>query len=279
MRKYFIAIAILIFLAAGFLIPRGFGSEEKVIFRIEKREGLGKISANLEKDRLVWWGPFFSLYAIISGSAGKLQAGYYSLDSGMNIIQIANKFSRGEITKETITIPEGFTSQQIYEKLTRTVLASDGGTLNKLADSEGYLFPDTYEIIYGANAEEIIGIMTANFSRKTTGLKITPEIVIMASILEKEVRTSEEKELASDVLWKRLRIGMPLQVDAFIWTYDHLGLPPKPISNPGLESLGAAINPQASPYLYYLSTPDGKTIFSKTLEEHNIAKAKYLTGK
>lgn len=119
-------------------------------------------------------------------------------------------------------------------------------------------------------------MMTDNFDKKTADLKITPEIVIAASILEKEVKTKEEKALVSGVLWKRLKVGMPLQVDAAMWTYEHYGLPEKPISNPGLESILAALYPKDSSYWYYLSKPSGETIFTKTLDEHNIAKAKYL---
>ncbi|MEK7071677.1 MAG: endolytic transglycosylase MltG, partial [Patescibacteria group bacterium] len=74
----------------------------------------------------------------------------------------------------------------------------------------------------------------------------------------------------------RLKVGMPLQVDVAMWTYKNRGLPPAPIANPGLESILAALNPKASPYWYYLSKPDGTTVFSKTLAEHNLARAKYL---
>jgi UPF0755 protein len=98
----------------------------------------------------------------------------------------------------------------------------------------------------------------------------------MASILEKEVKTKEEKELAAGVLWKRLQIGMALQVDVAPETYQRRGLPDKAVCNPGLESIVAAVYPRASAYWYYLATPEGETIFSRTLQEHNIAKAKYL---
>ena len=136
------------------------------------------------------------------------------------------------------------------------------------------------------------------------------EIVTMASMLEKEVKDFEAKKLVSGILWKRLENGISLQVDATITylagkktthpegvasrpygarisiedlqidspynTYKYKGLPLGPISNPGLESILAAIYPKESDFWYYLSTPDGKTIFSKTLQEHNLAKAKYL---
>jgi len=118
--------------------------------------------------------------------------------------------------------------------------------------------------------------MIDNFWKKNEGLDTTHQVIVMASLLEKELKTKEDREIASGILWKRIKIGMPLQVDVDMWTYKNTGLPAKPICNPGLDSIKAALYPEDSPYWYYLSTPDGKIIFSKTLEEHNIAKAKYL---
>ncbi|MCD6402457.1 endolytic transglycosylase MltG [bacterium] len=172
---------------------------------------------------------------------------------------------------------------------------------------EGYLFPDTYEISKDITLEEIVRKMLDNFDKKLTPTlreeiknqkKSIFEIVTMASLLEKEVKTKEDKEIVSGILWKRLENKIPLQVDATITyitgkrttkiskeetqidspynTYKYLGLPLGPICNPGLESILAALHPKNSEYWYYLSTPEGKTIFSKTLKEHNIAKAKYL---
>jgi len=176
-----------------------------------------------------------------------------------------------------------------------------GGTL------EGFLFPDTYRIFKDSSTEEIIKKMLDNFS-----LKLTPqmrediakakrtifETVTMASILEKEVRGADDRAMVADIFYKRLQVGMPLQADSTVNyvtggkspsislddrkisspynTYKHRGLPPGPISNPGLDAIEAAIYPKKNDYWYFLSTPDGETIFSKTLEEHNRAKAKYL---
>ncbi len=172
---------------------------------------------------------------------------------------------------------------------------------------EGYLFPDTYEVSPEDGIEEIIEKMLANFEKKLTSElreeiasqgKSIFEIVIMASLIEKEVRTFEDKKIVSGIFWKRLKIGKPLESCATIayilginkWrysfddtrilspynTYLNRGLPLGPICNPGLESILVAIYPKDSQYLYYLSTPEGKTIFSETLKKHNIAKAKYL---
>jgi len=172
---------------------------------------------------------------------------------------------------------------------------------------EGYLFPDTYEISSEDGIEDIVRKILTNFDKKLTlelKEKITSqgksifEIITTASLLEKEVKTFKDKKIVSGILEKRLKNGIPLQVDATIIyitgkkttriskketeidspynTYRYRDLPLGPISNPGIESIMAAIYPEDSPYLYYLSTTEGETIFSGTLEEHNIAKAKYL---
>ncbi len=191
---------------------------------------------------------------------------------------------------------------------------------------EGYLFPDTYEIFPEEGIGEIVRRMLTNFDKKLTPdlreeisnqNKSIFEIVIMASLIEKEVRTLEDKKIVSGILWKRLKNKMPLQVDATIVyirqneeykvlpsearhgsyitsrkttkitkeelkidspynTYKYRGLPLGPISNPGLESIKAAIYPKTSAHWFYLSTPEGETIFSKTLKEHNEAIAEYL---
>ncbi len=172
---------------------------------------------------------------------------------------------------------------------------------------EGYIFPDTYEIRKEENLEEIIIKTLQNLDSKLTKdiredidqqKRTIFEIITMASMIEKEVRTLEDKKIVSGILWKRLENNMPLQVDATIFyitgkkgtaisieelkidslynTYKYMGLPLGPICNPGLESIISAVYPEASDFWFYLSTPEGETIFSKTLKEHNIAKAKYL---
>ncbi len=172
---------------------------------------------------------------------------------------------------------------------------------------EGYLFPDTYEIDPKAGIEDIVKKMLQNFEEKITPDlkeeiekqgKTLHQVLTMASLLEKEFENYEDKQIAAGILWKRLREGWPLQVDATLTyltgkgslqltkkdlqidspynTYKYYGLPPGPICNPGLESIKAAIYYKESPYWFYLTTPEGETIFSKTLREHNIARAKYL---
>ena len=172
---------------------------------------------------------------------------------------------------------------------------------------EGYLFPDTYETQEGEIAEEIVRKILKNFDQKLNPElreeikkqdKTIFEIITMASLIEEEVKTTPDKKLVSGILWKRLESGMPLQVDATINyitgkkttkvsaeetkidspynTYKYRDLPLGPISNPGLESIIAAIYPQESEFWYYLSALDGETIFNKTFEKHNQAQAEYL---
>jgi UPF0755 protein len=173
---------------------------------------------------------------------------------------------------------------------------------------EGYLFPDTYEISGSETSQELVLDMLNNFDRKLTPdlraeikkqKKTIFQIVTMASILEKEVKALDDKKIVAGILWKRIAEGMPLQVDATINyitrkdhagaliadtkidspynTYKYYGLPKGPISSPGLDSLRAAIYPTKTDYWFYLSaSKTGKTIFSKTLDEHNRAAQKYL---
>lgn len=178
---------------------------------------------------------------------------------------------------------------------------------------EGYFYPDTYYIEIplpeseNQTIEEVIKKTLNNFDKKLTNElreeikkrgKTIFETITMASLVEKEVKTFEDKKLVSGILWKRLKADMPLQVDATIVyalgkkttkvskeetridspynTYKYRGLPLGPISNPGLESILAAVYPEDSGYWYYLSTPEGRTIFNGTLEGHNKAKALYL---
>jgi len=273
--KYFaLLILLLLFLAGAAMVflPKDAGSEKEQLFIVGKGQGVRDIAKNLEKENLIWHSQIFKGYVLLQQKAGSLQAGPYFLSPSMNTAEITKKLVSGDIAKARLTVPEGFTSEQISQRL-KDITDHD---LACLKEYQGYLFPDTYYIPYNSTKEEIVKIMTDNFKQKTAGLEITPEVVIMASILEKEVKTKEEKELAAGLLWKRLENDWFLQVDAYRWTYQNKGLPLEPIANPGLESILAALYPKDSPYWYYISKPDGETIFQKTLKEHNIAIDEYL---
>ncbi len=295
-------------------IPSGIGSRK--IAELLKNEGVIRSK----------WG--FVFYISLKGKASLLKPGSY-LFSRQTIPEIVRDLMRGGTNERVITIPEGWSTKDIAEYFEREgviprneFLKISGGqhpvlTIDRFdflkdqprdAGLEGYLFPDTYRVFKDAKLEDIIVKMLENFGRKITPElreetarqnKTLFEIITMASLIEKEVVTDEDRALVSGILWKRLSLGIGLQVDATIIyitgkkstrvsreetqidslynTYKYRGLPVGPIANPGLSAIRAAIYPKESPYLYYLSAPDGRTIFSQTLDEHNEAKAKYLT--
>jgi len=281
MKKLFVIFIIIFFflfvfsLILGFCLPKNSQGQEK-LFSIKKGENVFQISQNLESQDFIKSQYCFNFYVFISQKQNKLQAGIYFLNPSMNIYEIASKFVSGDIAVQTVTIPEGFTQKQIEERL---------GFKLPGQNLEGYLFPDTYQFPIGISGQDVVKKMRENFDKKLTidfkeeiqrQGKTISDIVIMASLLEKEVKTPEDKETVSGILWKRLSINMPLQVDAAMETYQRRGLPIEPICNPGLESIKAAMRPNNSSYLYYLSASNGQTIFSKTLEEHNMNKLRYL---
>lgn len=306
----------------GIYLPKDFQFQEDKIFSVEKNQNVFQIAENLKKEGLIKNKFFFNLYLILTRDTGKLQAGKYSLNSTLTIPEITRKFVLGEIIKIKVTIPEGFTLKQIEDELSSKLGKIDFSNFSVIefknefdffkdvpsnASLEGFLFPDTYFFDPDIKEKDIVLVFLNNFSKKFTPDlkekieeqdKSIFEIITTASLIEKEVRTIEDKKIVSGILWRRLKIDMPLQVDATISyvigrkttkisieetkidspynTYKYKGLPVGPISNPGLESIVAAIYPKDSRFWYYLSKPDGETVFSKTLKEHNLARTIYL---
>jgi len=301
---FFIILPGVFFIWQGIYLPKDLDSTENKLFSVEKGQNLLKIAENLEKEGLIKNKLLFDFYVITRGTSRKLQAGDYLFSPSESGAEIAQKIISGDIAKEEITIIEGWTLKDIGFYFENKGMFQAEELYDEMPELEGYLFPDTYLVRRGASLEEIVEKMKANFQEKTEGLEITPEVVTMASLIEKEVKTKEEKEIVSGIFWKRIKEGRTLDSCATIayilgggnWTFEEMrkeiargkgidspyntykysGLPPGPICNPGLESIEAAVYPKDSEYWYYFSTPEGETIFSKTLEEHNIAQAKYL---
>ena len=210
-----------------------------------------------------------------------------------------------------VTIPEGTNIADLERLVVQAGIVEQGSLLTaENIPLEGMLFPDTYRFDRASFPEVIIETMRSNFKKRTQDITGMPDkrMLIIASILEKEVRTSQDMRMVAGIIEKRLKPGMTLQLDATVAygvcylkflkgvycdvsqanivdnirrdsaynTYMRTGLPAGPISNPGRAAMDAALHPQTSDFWYYLSSKDGTTIFSKTLEEHNRAKAKYL---
>ncbi len=285
------AFFLLVFLFAVFTIwvllfaPIDRHSTKPIVFIVQRGEGSNEISKNLEQKGFIRFAPLFRVWVLVSGFSHSLKVGAYELNPSINAITIAKKIAAGNVIKEFITIPEGYNVTDIAKLFEKQKIFTQNTFIKAAKAHEGYLFPDTYQISRTQTLQNVVDKMLENFDKHFTQnlknetakqRKTIFQIVNMASILEKEVQTFEDKKLVSGILWKRISSGIPLQVDASSDTYKHQGLPASPIANPGMESILSALYPTPSPYLYYLSTKAGKTIYSVTLEEHNIAKAKYL---
>ncbi len=269
---------------------------------------------------------FFAL-STAKGFSGQLKAGTYRFEAGQDLSDILRTLNEGDGLTITLIIPEGASVKEIEDRLSQNgkqvsfnkvdwdklgqkySFIIEAVTIENNFVGEGYLFPDTYELEFSALADSIAGKMIDNFSRKVSpffeeikekGLSLR-EVVIVASLIEREVKLDRDRALVSDIIWRRLKAGMPLQIDATIVyakvadgqekkpptkadlgilspynTYLHMGLPPGAIANPGLGSLEAALKSKNNEFWYYLSKSDGSIVYSRTLEEHNLAKAKYL---
>ncbi|MFA6365405.1 MAG: endolytic transglycosylase MltG [Candidatus Paceibacterota bacterium] len=293
-----------------------------VKFIIEKGDGVKSVGAHLSQNSLIKSVTVFKLYMLISGKAQKLQPGMYELSPSMSVPEITTILTVGGGNEVTITIPEGSTVKDIRQILVDAgvwksetpfsfslkQLRIDYPFLTDVSLLEGFVFPDTYRIARDATPDDIVRVFLNNFRLKAwpllEGTKDWYNTLMLASLLEREVPDFNDRQIVAGILLKRMKIKMPLQVDATISyakcegqlkncevlkvartdttfsspynTYQRLGWPPTPIANPGQAAIKAALTPKDTPYLYYLSAKTGETYFSKTLEEHNIKRTLYL---
>ncbi|MCE9626146.1 MAG: endolytic transglycosylase MltG [Deltaproteobacteria bacterium] len=253
----------------------------------------------------------------------KLKPGEYQLDPAMTSGEVLNKIVRGERVVRRVTVPEGYNFQQIAALIEKAGIAPQAETMKYFRDPglltalgfpavslEGYLFPASYEYDRETKVEGLLRQMLQKFQdsmrgpiadrAKQAGWSL-PQVVTLASLIEKETAQATERPLISSVFQNRLRIGMPLQTDPTVIyglpnfdgnirrddlrnphaynTYVHVGLPPGPIASPGLASLEAALAPAQSNYLFFVSKGDGTHYFSSTLDEHNTAVSRYQLGR
>ena len=324
------------------LRPVSLASDIKQI-EIKSGEGFKQISLDLKNAGIVRSSMAFQLLSVISGSAHKLKPGLYFLESAWSAPNILRIIIKGPDSEREVVIPEGLTFLDIDKKLSDAGVIQPKALANFNFESvrnnyeflkelkspikiEGYLFPDTYKFFINSKPEDVAKKFLDNFNLKawpvlqTNDLQsrrfgrdsdrlaselTTNDILIVASLIEREVYFSEEKPIVAGIIYKRLKISMALQIDAtiiyakcggfmiycddanfyrkdlgFVSTYNtylHNGLTPTPISNPGLDSINAALNPASTGFLYYLSDPKTyKLIFSKTFEEHSKNRELYL---
>jgi len=308
--------------------PVSFSGEK--VFSIARGEKVNLIAKRLEKEKLIPSSLVFQFYIKMINKDKDIKAGIYNFSSPLSIKKIVTLITDNHSSQKVFLVKAGDTLNDIQQHLREEKIVSSSSSLEKwqikdfssdplyhpffqgaplTASLEGYLFPDSYHFSPGLSEKEIINIFLKNFASHLSSIYLSSsasshnfyEVLTMASLLEKEVRSPKDKAMVADILWRRLKEGIPLQVDAALCyaqnksfrncrltkqsfqidspynLYRHRGLPPTPIDNPGLESIKAALHPQANDYWYYLTDrKTGKTIFSRTFEEHKAARRKYL---
>jgi UPF0755 protein len=298
-------------------IPAG-----KAVFEVGKGMGAGSVARALKEGGFIRATlPFIANYRLFFHPRS-LKAGEYELTSPLREKDLLDMLIKGRVMLHQVTIPEGLTAREIlplvaplladgeagYEAAvrdTRGIAVLDG----RAADLEGYLFPETYSFPRGVAAQNVIEAMVGEFEKmfgdawraRAGELRLSVrQVVILASLIEKETSVPEERRLVSAVFHNRLRIGMKLDCDPTIIyalklkgtyggrlskkdmslaspynTYLNGGLPPGPICNPGRQALEAALQPGPEPYLYFVSRNDGSHQFSRTFAEHTAAVRKF----
>ncbi len=279
------------------------------LIEIQKGQNLSEIADYLESKSVIRSAFLYrTIIRLIAGDENIL-SGEYFFNIPISVLSVAERTTRGRFGLDPVrvTLPEGVTVFEIGEVLDWKLPSFPVEQFLKLAKSrEGYLFPDTYLFLPNVSPEQIVKELSENFNNKIKKLdeeiknsgNTMEEIIIMASIIEKEAITNKDKKIISGILWKRIEIDMPLQVDAtFSYvngkntfqlslkdlkidspynTYKYKGLPIAPIANPGLESIIAALEPEKTPYLYYLSDMKSNVHYSATFEGHKKNKRRYL---
>lgn len=305
-----------------------------VSFTIQSGSSVREIARSLEDAGIISSSVFFQMYAKVTGNQSNLQAGTFELVPGSSLHAIVGALTNAKAQEIQITIPEGYTSAQIGEVVREalpgiskeswdeavghngvealhvgevTLGISDGQGL------EGYLFPDTYRFRVDADAKTVVETMGLTLVRRLSesgivlptvmedlefdnGLTLH-EVLTMASIVEREVRSAQDMKIVAGIFFTRMKIGMALQADSTVNyvtgkkdaaisledskidspynTYKRVGLPPGPISNPGMNAILSVMDPQESSYLYFLTTTDGQVVFANTFSEHVANKQRY----
>lgn len=284
---------------------------KQVSFTVKRGEGIKEIASNLKNDGLIKDTVAFFLLVRYNHYDEKIQAGEFYLSPAMDSTQIAKALQVG--TYDTrITIPEGKRAEEIADILKENLASYDESWRDRLIANEGYLFPDTYAFAKDADIDTVVTAMTGNFEKKYAAIPDEKkarlpkdELVNIAAMVEREAQHHEDRPLVASVIMNRIDAGTVLNIDATIqyalgyqpaqktwWkkhlseadlkmvtpynTYTNIGLPPGPISNPGIEVLESVLDAPKTDYMYYVSDSQGHNHYAKTLDEHNLNIQKYL---
>lgn len=299
-------------------------NEQHTRYVIPKGRSAGQIGKTLYEEGLIKSPFVFKVYVQVFGKAKEIQAGEFTLSPNLALSEIVEKLTSGP-EEIWVTIPEGLRREEISEKVVKSLeLEGDEAKifgevfLKESEGREGFLFPDTYLFPRDVKPTLVVGKLIDTFDTKTKTLSegisgsgyTLNQLITLASIVEREAKTEEERPFVAGILLNRIEAGIALQADATVqyalansklktqnskpdnyWivlkkddlsinspynTYTHTGFPPAPIANPGLSAIEAAVNPAESTYFYYIHDPEGQIHYAETLTQHNENVRRYL---
>lgn len=317
----FLIVVSLLAGAGLFLITPVDDEGKKQVVVVREGMSLNEVASELENRNIIFSKTLFGLWGKVMGSSRHIKSGEYRLSPNMPPLRIFEILTKGVVITYSVTLPEGYTVEQIAEVLDRNELLEKESFISLARDPtilsryhvtgpslEGYLYPDTYHLAKGISASTAIDIMFNRFKELVDPLEKRAEdvgmamkdVIILASIVEKETGLAEERPIIASVFLNRLKQRMRLESDPTVIyalrdfdgnltrkdlreptpynTYVIRGLPIGPIANPGLEAIKAVLFPKKTDYLYFVSKNDGSHQFSETLSEHNKAVRIYQKG-
>lgn len=282
---YIIGFGLFILFGYFFLLP--INKNMDVIIHVSPNDSLIEVANELKDNGVIKSSLILRLFIYTFYGDKHIGTGDYMFSKNTNPLAVSIQLLTGrhKISPIKVTIIEGSTNNEIIDLLSNKL-----NNFNKdsfLSDErvkQGYLFPDTYFFYPLTTTDEIINSLTLNFKKRISSLQNEinlskedlSDIIIMASIIEKEAKGKEDSFIISGILWKRIKLGMPLQVDIAPITYKELGLPNIPINNPGLLAITSALKPQESTYLYYLHDKNGQIHYATDFKGHRNNIEKYL---
>ncbi len=291
-----------------FSVPPSDFPDRKIV-EIKQGMYLSQVADILESKHIIKSTFIFKVSVVLMSGYREVQAGDYLFDHPESVLKIAYRTVNGiqGLSKIKVTLVEGLTVKAMGSIIKKNITGFDMEKFLLLAKPlEGYLFPDTYFFYENASPEQVIEMMTENHNQKMkTALldiqalgKPVKDVVIMASIVEKEATSSVDRRIIAGILWKRIASGMALQVDPPFYyilgkdsahltmddlkmnspynLYRNKGLPPTPISNPGIGAIIDTARPTSTKYWFYLSDKKGNMHYAATYEGHLANKRKYI---
>lgn len=313
---------VLVVLYTGWQLVQPYGADRagKQLITVREGESTTQISHELANQKLISNPWLMQIMLNLGPAQGHVKSGPYLIQPGTSLYQIATILNRGEIAVVKLTFPEGLTIKQLSARWAAADLGSADDFVQATKQSydfdflsgtvpqgnlEGYLFPATYVVRRDSSAQSLVQQMLEAFGQQAwpildaapRPMNLSPnQTLTLASIVEKEANTSQDRKLVAGVFYNRLKAGMKLEsdvtvnyatgktttsaadtrVDSVYNTYLAKALPPAPIDNPSLDAIEAALHPTDSDYLFFIADQKGTVHFAKTIEEHNDNIKKYL---